>query len=325
MSPGEVGRAVGGAKDLVWLDVTGGEPLVRADVGEVFDEILQNAKNLCVLHFPTNGWYPERTYKLATEVRKTRPDVALIVTVSIDGPRGLHDQIRGRRGSFERAIKTFEALQTVGEGVTAYIGTTVTSLNEEALDALYAEVSEEARGFEVARWHINLFQTSRHYFANEGLGSLAAKDPVGVVSAHLRRRGLPKSPVDLMEWGFMSSLILYLKTGISVPCQALRSTCFISPEGDLYPCHIYGEPLGNVVASKLEDLWHSPKVLEARRRVEALQCKGCFTPCEAYPSLAGSPGRAVASSLAGFLIGTLINYASPKTWQGNEGSKVLRR
>src|SRR5690606_23237770 len=79
-----------------------------------------------------------------------------------------------------------------------------------------------------------------------------------------------------------------------VPCQALRSTAFVSPEGDVYPCHVYDRPLGNLRELGFSAIWNAAATRTARRDIEALACGGCFTACEAYPALAGAPLRTAA-------------------------------
>ena len=39
--------------------------------------------------------------------------------------------------------------------------------------------------------------------------------------------------------------------------QALRSTAFVSPEGVLYPCHVYDRPLGNLREKPLAEIWRA--------------------------------------------------------------------
>jgi radical SAM protein with 4Fe4S-binding SPASM domain len=106
----------------------------------------------------------------------------------------------------------------------------------------------------------------------------------------MRRRGLPRNLVDLMEMIFLINLEFYRRgEATGIVCQSLRSTAFISPEGNLYPCHVYDRPLGNLRERSLAEVWKSPDVLTAREDIRKLACGGCFTPCEAYPALAGAP------------------------------------
>lgn len=285
----EVRDVLGRMPGLTWLDLTGGEPFLRADAAELFDAVLDATPALRVLHFPTNGWFTERTVAVAERVRARRPGVQLIVTVSVDGPPALHDRMRGREGAYARALDTFRALRAL-PGVDAYVGTTVTRDNFDALDALGARLATDVPGFRPPEWHWNWLQRSAHFFANARADDLDPPPPADLVRAHVRRRGWPRSLVDVMELLFLVNLEFYRRGEPSgVVCQSLRSACFLSPEGDVYPCHVYDRPLGNVRERDFAELWASPEVAAARRDIERLACGGCFTPCEAYPALAGAP------------------------------------
>lgn len=282
---------------LAWLDLTGGEPFLRADVQDIL-EIASASPQLRVLHFPTNGWFTSRVVEACRLVAEKRPDLDFIVTVSIDGTPEVHDAMRGRPGSFDRALRTYLALRAM-PGVRAYVGTTVTPWNRKSLDALGELLAREIPGFSPREWHWNWMQISQHYFANGDLG--AARDAVvdgGSITQHARRRGAPRSLLDLMELAFLVNLESYQRgEPVGIRCQALRSSLFLSPEGDVYPCHVYDRPLGNVRGQSIGDIWRSAAVARARSDIERLACGGCFTPCEAYPMLAGAPVRAATRTV----------------------------
>jgi len=297
LTPAEVRAILGQMPRLCWLDVTGGEVFLRRDAGELLDAVLDAAPALRMLHFPTNGWFTARVVQAVERVRARRPDLSLIVTVSLDGPRDLHDRIRGREGSYDRALETFRALRAI-EGVGVYVGTTVTPTNADHVAALGDALRAAVPGFTPAEWHWNWLQVSEHFFANAALASLPAVKSDRLVVTHLERRGAPRSLVDLMELVFLVNLESYLRgEATGVPCQSLRSACFISPEGDLYPCHVYDRPLGNLRERGVREIWGDPATLAARADIERLACGGCFTPCEAYPALAGAPARAAYQTL----------------------------
>lgn len=283
---------------LTWLDVTGGEPFLRKDAKALMLNIARTAPALTVLHFPTNGWFTKRVVETCAELIAERPEIQLIVTVSVDGPETVHDQIRGREGAFVRAMDTFAALRAM-DGVDVFVGTTLTRESQPTLEALGAALRERFPDFEAREWHWNRLQISEHFFGNgdrEGLApelnpeSAPGRPRGGAVREHVERRGPPKSLVDLMELAFLINLE-FVERGESsgIPCESLRSTAFISPEGELYPCHVWDRPLGNLREHSFATLWHGDEVAQARGEVQRLACGGCFTPCEAYPALAGNP------------------------------------
>ncbi len=298
MTPEEVGRLMASMPRLAWLDLTGGEPFIRPDVEEVFQRVLENTPSLCVLHFPTNGWFAERAVACARAVRNARPEVELLVTVSVDGPKLLHDVLRGRPGSFRRALDCFRALQGI-PGVQAYIGTTVGSRNRDSLAELEAQLRTELHPFDARSWHWNRYQVSAHFFGNQAADG-GAGDDLSLIRAHLRRRWPPQDPVDLMELAYLVNLHAWLEgAGLGLTCQSLHSACFVSADARLYPCHVWDRPLADLREEDfdLARLWAAPRLRAVRAAVRRGACGGCFTPCEAYPALAGSPLRAALLSL----------------------------
>ncbi len=290
----EIGALVRDLPRLTWLDLTGGEPFVRADIEAVLHAVVHDAAALTVLHFQTNGWQTQRIEAIVRRLRSIARTIELIVTVSIDGPPAIHDRIRGRTGSCARAVATARALAAI-DGVDVHVGTTVGSSNAHLLDDMHAWLKAELPGFDARRWHLNWLQRSQHFFGNADLAEPHAVPPGRAIEDHLRRRGLPRSLVELMEAVYLVNLDAHRRGEPSgVPCQALRSTAFVSPEGDVYPCHVYDRPLGNVREAPFTEIWGAADTLAARRDIEALACGGCFSACEAYPALAGAPLRTAA-------------------------------
>jgi radical SAM protein with 4Fe4S-binding SPASM domain len=287
----EIGSTLAALPRLTWLDLTGGEPFVRADIDAVFEAVVRNTAALTVLHFQTNGWQTRRIESTTRRLRSMAKDVEIIVTVSIDGPPSLHDRIRGREGSCARARDTARALMGI-PGIDVHIGTTIGSSNAHAIEPLHAWLRAELPGFTARRWHLNWLQRSEHFFGNASMDDPREVPPDSAILDHLRRRGLPRSLVELMEAVFLVNLDAHRRgEPAGVRCQALRSTAFLSPEGDVYPCHVYDRPLGNVRERSFAEIWDAAATRAARRDIEALACGGCFTACEAYPAMAGAPLR----------------------------------
>lgn len=289
LSAAEIGSVLARMPELVWLDLTGGEPFVRRDIGDVFTAVVDDAPALALLHFQTNGWLVER---IATHTQRLRERLhggaELIVTVSIDGPAALHDAIRGKAGAYERAIATARALREMS-GVDVHVGTTLTSRNHDAVDATWAALQHDLPGLARTHWHMNAMQTSAHFYANDDTDELHT--PVAPqLERHLAARGIPTTLAEAVESAYLVNLAFVQRGEPSaIGCQALRSTMFLSPEGDVYPCHIYDRPLGNVRDTDVIEIWSSAAVKAARRDIEALACGGCFSACEAYPAIAGAP------------------------------------
>ncbi|MCT9934933.1 radical SAM protein [Planotetraspora sp. A-T 1434] len=93
-----------GETDILGVDISGGEPLLLADLVGLADELTSAG---CVVSVTTNGWHlRRRAAELADHVDALK--------VSLDGPTALiHDAWRGK-GSFNRAIDGIKEAVTVG-------------------------------------------------------------------------------------------------------------------------------------------------------------------------------------------------------------------
>ncbi|MDP7113935.1 MAG: hypothetical protein QGH45_18335, partial [Myxococcota bacterium] len=62
---------------------------------------------------------------------------------------------------------------------------------------------------------------------------------------------------------------------------------------------VFDRPLADLrtVGMDVGAVWSSPEVRAARRAVTRRECGGCFTPCEAYPMVVGSPLRSALFTL----------------------------
>ena len=96
--------------DLVFLTISGGEPLLRTDLGAIIAAFCRHAPVRYVsLH--TNGTFPRETEELVTELHARFPRLHLQVCVSIDGIGTAHDRWRGLPGGYAAAMETLSRLQ----------------------------------------------------------------------------------------------------------------------------------------------------------------------------------------------------------------------
>ncbi len=288
LTPEEIGRSLASLPDLRWLDVTGGEPTLRPDLEACVAAMAPALQGAVFVHFPTNGWRVDAAAALAAGLRDADP-ARVVVTVSVDGPEEVHDRLRGREGSFSRAVETWRRLAELPE-IEVYVGTTVTPDNVDALPQLAAALPAALPGFDLRQWHVNLQQHSAHFFSNTGATPLAVDQALKALEFIEARRGLPRDGFALAERLFLRNLRRHLETGrVPVPCQAGRASVHVAADGVVYPCHILDAPLGDL----REQDFDLPRLLattQARRVVGDLRgCARCWTPCEAYHALLASP------------------------------------
>lgn len=298
MSPDEAYRLLAGLQSLRWLDLTGGEPTLRPDRDAMADAVRDaTVDRLAFLHFATNGFDPAASVAFADRLHR-QGDPPLVVTVSLDGDPTTHDALRGRRGSFDRAVETARALDK-RPGITVYVGTTVTPANADRLDATAVALTRVLPGLVPDRWHVNLMNRSQHFFGNAG-ASLPTAVQVRVALDQVDRiRGRSLDPFALLERAFLNGLRRHLRDSRPpVLCQALSASVFVSPTGIVHPCHVLDEPVGDLrdAGFDLDRVLSGDRARAARARV-LRGCGQCWTPCEAYHALLGSPLAAVRLAL----------------------------
>ena len=81
---------------------------MRRDLDDLIAAIQKTCKSLFLLNFPTTGWFGDKTVQLV-ERTLARGVGRLMVTISLDGPKALHEEMRGlpgQLGSRHRDVPT---------------------------------------------------------------------------------------------------------------------------------------------------------------------------------------------------------------------------
>lgn len=167
------------ALPIFQLYIGGGEPMVRPD----FVELLQHAVNRgLTVTTSTNGHFvsPVTAAKIPTNV---------FIQVSIDGPKTIHDQIRGS-GSFDDALQALETLRKFEHNVS--IATVVNKLNRSVLHRFYEST---IRTLDISLWHILRLQPVGRGLHNYEMLGLSNEEWVDTVKwlRRLRASGFPIS------------------------------------------------------------------------------------------------------------------------------------
>ena len=299
MTPAEVESFFQRWPQFSWVHLTGGELFMRRDLEDLVGAVIERDRSLYLLNFPTTGWFGDRTVALVERVLR-RGVGRLMITISIDGPKSLHDAMRGLAGSWERAVETFRRLRGIRRrNFQVVAGMTLFAKNAPYVNETIAEVREAVPGFERSDLHLNVGHESPHYFANSGYLAGSQSNPVvEAIDDHRARVGHRLHPVRFLEDRYQALAGEYYRRSRSpLPCTALASSCFIDPYWQLFPCSIWNRPLGNLREEHfdLERVWTRALTRDARRAIVDEQCPHCWTPCEAYPTILGNIVEAVIS------------------------------
>jgi len=272
------------------INLTGGEPFLRDDLPAVHTACLEAAPDARTI-ISTNGLLTDRIVAFTREMSRNEPGLG--VAVSLDGPAPVHDELRGVKGAYERALGTVHALLDAGFR-NIRIAFTATARNLQHMQATYQLSSKLGMEFTCAIEH-----ASRHYFHSSG-------KPSPLPAETLRAQLLPIIRAELRSfsprrWGrayFMRGLYDFAARGRRpLPCRAGRDHFFMDPTGDIFTCNAAPFLMGSLNEADFAEVWSSPEARTARRR--AASCRhGCWMVCTARTAIRAAWPRALGWALA---------------------------
>jgi len=261
------------------INVSGGEPFLRGDLPAIIAAIKTQCRRGQII-ISSNGLQPQRIRKLGQQILRLDPGIG--VGVSIDGIGEVHDRIRGVSGAYERALESVRVLQELG-CTNLRLAYTATQGNAGQMVRVYNLANELGVQFTCAVAH-----SSDHYFGTDDTvvpdGELLDEELKRLSSSELRS----SSPKRWLRSYFTSGLRHFVAHGRRpLPCDAGRDFFFMSPRGDIYPCNIRDEVMGNLRESNFSTLWTSDQANRVRAAIAG--CSICWMICTARTAIRRHP------------------------------------
>ena len=200
--------------------------------------------------------------------------------------------MRGTDGSWRRSVETFKNLRSIeASRLQVFFGFTLSRYNAGAFARTIDEVRALIPTINHDDFHVNVAQVSSHYYVNPDFDPGSGHELADVLSGFAAEKPTGFHPVSILEHEYLRLARSYLlEKRTPIPCMAVTASCFIDPDGTIYPCAHYSKRLGNVAdyGDSLDDLLAEPHVETVRREILSGQCPHCWTPCEAYQSIMGN-------------------------------------
>jgi len=93
-----------------------------------------------MLHYPTNGFLTDRIVEVTEEIASLDFN-NLVISVSLDGNKQTHNNIRGNEKAFEHCIETYKRLKQ-NKRIKVYLGCTLSPFNMDDFEGLFAELKD---------------------------------------------------------------------------------------------------------------------------------------------------------------------------------------
>lgn len=267
------------------VNLTGGEPFLKKDIFEILDEFSSRGFDIYLL---TNGTL------IDTARAKRLHDLGIRgVQVSIEGPKKIHESIRGR-DSFAGSIRGVSNLLDAGVEVT--LNVTLSYLNDDYFMDLFrlsSALGVQKLGFS------RLVPSGRgESLLNEMLKTEDVKNLYHKIFS-MKMDGLDIVTGDPVASQLRSECDVKDNGDIALGgCAAGISGLTIMPDGTLLPCRRLPVPIGNILKDSLREVWASSEVLNALRDRSMYKgkcgscnkwahCRGCRAIAYAYSNARG--------------------------------------
>jgi MoaA/NifB/PqqE/SkfB family radical SAM enzyme len=276
-----------------WFTMSGGEPFIRKDIVDVCKVAYEMTKP-AIINIPTNGSLDQIVPVKAEQIIKNCPETDIIINLSLDQIGEEHDKIRGLPGNWEKAMNTYRALKELTKypNFTIGIHTVISKFNADKFPEIYKELIKlepDSYITEIAENRVELGtmdidispETDQYYNAIDFLVSeMKEKKLVGVANIARSFR---------LEYYQMVKKFLQQKTQI-VPCFAGIASCQISPDGDVWPCCIRADSMGNLRENdyNFKKIWNSEAAKKIRKSIKNREC-ACPLANASYTNLLISP------------------------------------
>lgn len=277
--------AINSKDNLVWLNLSGGEPTDRTDLIDIIRVFEKNCPHLSIINFTTNALNFDSLKEVALYL-SSNPDRIIGINVSIDGPPAIHDRIRGTKGGFDKAISALKMLRSI-PNIQSSAALTIFPSNQDHIEETLLAIQKEIPDFALKDFHINFPHTSDHYYGNDKI-NYSSRIQLEKVKPFLKIQSQNLSAFDYVEVIYQDLLKEYAKTKISpLKCAALKSNIYISEKGEIYPCTIWDKPLGSLRdhSFDLKQILDKELSKKTRKLIVDKKCPNCWTPCEAFPTI----------------------------------------
>ncbi|WP_299411042.1 radical SAM protein [Acaryochloris sp. IP29b_bin.148] len=244
-----------------YVDFTGGEPLLRSDVGEIY----QTAKQL--------GFYTSMTTNTILYLQKAHEIKGLVdfLNFSLDGPDAeTHDHSRGVR-IFDNLVESVKLALDLGE--YPVLNHTVTAQNYERIH----EVAELGSRLSVRVW-LNPAFTAHSNYNDKKNPTPAIVDAIESSAKQYRNLGYNKAALEFIKAGGNDTQ--------NPRCKAVDAVIAISPNDELLlPCYHFAQT-GVPIEGRLYELYREAEIVEEYRQSQGKLsvCEGCTVWCYLIPS-----------------------------------------
>jgi radical SAM protein with 4Fe4S-binding SPASM domain len=263
------------------LILSGGEPLLRRDIYEL---IRYGTNKGFRMGLGSNGSLIDETV-----ARKLKDAGVKTVSISLDScdPKK-HDEFRGVKGSWQKAVNAITALKQ--NGVLVQVNTTVTQQNHSEID----EIMSFTEQIGVENFHLFFLVPTGRGTKFDDISPAQYENMITSTFAKTGKHKLNVRPSCAPQFMRIAKAMgLDMKQWIR-GCLAGLYYCRVYPNGDVTPCPYLPIKLGNIKEKTFSEIWFNSEVFKNLRDFDTL--KGKCGVCDYRKICGGCRARAYGLS-----------------------------
>lgn len=246
--------------DLKYINLTGGEPFLRSDLPEIVKIIKRKSPRAKII-ISTNGLATDLIIGQIKKILAINNKVG--IRISLDGLGEMHNQVRGIPDIFSKAMATIDGLKKIGVKNLG-ISFTIMDFNVSELKKVYDFAQEKKLQLAMA-----LVQNSDIYFTKD---DNTASEIAEIEEALIYVISNELTGFNIKKWfrAYYDYGLLYFakhKKRLLASGAGLDS-CFIDPDGNIYPSNLINIKMGNLGAGKLAEIWNNENAENARQEIK---------------------------------------------------------
>jgi MoaA/NifB/PqqE/SkfB family radical SAM enzyme len=294
----QIQRIVTGARkldDIEMIVITGGEPMLRPDIVDVV-AFLAGRYPRAAIGVLTNLWDTDLVRRRLAAFHQ-RGVERLWLGSSLDGLERGHDEVRGRKGSFQGLLDSVKMLKSEFPKTDFSFSFTVTPRNYTELWPAYRLVSSMGLWFgaQMVVNHQEREAPETYTWTDEQLKAVDSQIDLILLDLCAREKawerlngGAPGEHLwlwtRLLYWWYLKKYARKQERFFK-DCMAGQRYAMFDPEGEVFFCPVNKHrAVGNAVQQPFDALWTSKKAEDERKYVDSCKCD-CWLNCIANPIL----------------------------------------
>jgi len=275
------------SKSIRFMTLTGGEPTLRADLGEIVRIVLQSCPNLEELHLATNGLRPRL---LRRQIDRCLEEISseawsltkFVVQLSLDGLCEVHDNIRGVAGAYDNLLKSSQSLLEM-RGNSPLLDIRFSCVAQPGNLASLADMRDLAESMGVPiQFSPVVFSADFYQNKQEGAPLRLNAKQGAQLKAFFDALALTESGI----WRFQYKNISKMLAGATRQRRCMMGFYgfVLEHDGKLHPCvNCESALMGDLRSQSFGKAWFGAQAAEARRDLRESCCPRCSSICYAFP------------------------------------------